>query len=692
MAHGVKSSDALQLHQVLHGYVDGHRQLAASKTLKPRDIKTMLVLSDISGPGARIDEAGYLTGYPLVESGVYALARTWAAPEMPRPGCVWTHTILIDFADLATLTSPQELASLFRRPDKSGFEVYGKVLRFDERQSPPTLSVEAQVWSRRVLAALYGSPRDRIVTVRPNGFAVDSVALAVWAQQWPRLRRAFRFCTLAVAERSIESDVFDLQVLPSADRSVRSRFPGAIDAESAETSTGPWLDSAVEDLTDPNVSGLRAFFRRIGGDVASGREAFASLCRLHQLVHSFGTDPAAAPAAIALLESELGSVQARAGGALVANALFEQAIEPDDVTLTFLLRHLDLIEAHALSKGAERVGRAVWNWEPQRLVSTIETSPSVCMITERVLQVLHVTELIDGLRRVPTLTAVALRYRPEILVEPAFWSHGASEVDEAFSVIAKSHDLQAAAVAAIMTANREDLAERTVREIGSFEMLRVIAAEFAGERCEQHGLDKWIVAATADLPAVAELLVGSPAQSVTFLSAIARLLPPDAVPNDFGTDPWLIASGRATGAIVEGGDLFLKAYLLSRALGPRSRNAAELAQIGFESTYLAAGADRLPEEVWRMLERRLPRSMFWFDWDRCVRIRTAVVDLFVDRDLAPDLFAQIARDDSLFTSLAEVAARSRRGRDFLKRVRRAIKEDSERRFASRISVIDKILD
>jgi hypothetical protein len=58
MAHGVKRSGALKVHQTLHGYSDGHRQLASSVTLKPRDIKTMLVLSDISGPGARIDDRG----------------------------------------------------------------------------------------------------------------------------------------------------------------------------------------------------------------------------------------------------------------------------------------------------------------------------------------------------------------------------------------------------------------------------------------------------------------------------------------------------------------------------------------------------------------------------------------------------------------------------------------------------------
>ena len=38
----------------------------------------------------------YLTAYPLPRSSLVAFARTWTAPEMPRPGCVWTHTLLIE--------------------------------------------------------------------------------------------------------------------------------------------------------------------------------------------------------------------------------------------------------------------------------------------------------------------------------------------------------------------------------------------------------------------------------------------------------------------------------------------------------------------------------------------------------------------------------------------------------------------
>ena len=73
MAHGVSASRQLKLQQTLHGYSEGHRLLGSSVDLAGRDVKTMLMMSDASGPAAVIGEEGYLTGYPLSESGYYAM-------------------------------------------------------------------------------------------------------------------------------------------------------------------------------------------------------------------------------------------------------------------------------------------------------------------------------------------------------------------------------------------------------------------------------------------------------------------------------------------------------------------------------------------------------------------------------------------------------------------------------------------
>src|SRR5258708_23317122 len=92
-----------QLNQTLHGYDGGHTLLASSESLAHVTDSALFVLSDLSGDQIVPGFEEYITGYPLQEMGAYAFAKTWYAPEMERPGCVWTHTLIIRGADLAVI-------------------------------------------------------------------------------------------------------------------------------------------------------------------------------------------------------------------------------------------------------------------------------------------------------------------------------------------------------------------------------------------------------------------------------------------------------------------------------------------------------------------------------------------------------------------------------------------------------------
>ena len=83
------------IQQTLHGYAEGHRFLDGSIKLADDLARLVLRMSDLSGSKHCAGFEEYLTGYPLESVNMYALAKTWYAAEMPRPGCVWTHTLLI---------------------------------------------------------------------------------------------------------------------------------------------------------------------------------------------------------------------------------------------------------------------------------------------------------------------------------------------------------------------------------------------------------------------------------------------------------------------------------------------------------------------------------------------------------------------------------------------------------------------
>jgi hypothetical protein len=648
----------------------------------------LLVLSDLSGPGAQIDETGYLTGYPLAESKLYALARTWAAPEMSRPGCVWTHTLLIDFADLASLKNLDSLLSLFRRPTGGSAADYGMALEVHASARTNGIGADTEAFARQLLVSLYGSPGDKVIGPRPNSTDFERVVIAILTQQWPRLRRAFRFCTLANSDRSSEGAAFDLQLLPSLDRSVRTRFAGA--TEAGDTGDGePWLEDAASDLMHPDRNGLRTFLHRIGGDVASGREAFRSLCRLHALIADFDTAPGAVNAAISLLESDLGSVQARAAHGIVASAALKRSNQLEAVSVDFLLRNLELADPDAITKGGEKLGLEIWRQKPDLFSELIVGSERQRQVAESALRSLRADDLVSGIAQSPDLASIVLSRRPDVMTVQAFWHRDFAPVDLAFSLLAKVPNLQAASVGAIIAAGRTDLGSRAVAEVGAPIVLQLVAAEFLRPANDARALADWLRLAISDLSALAQFLAEQKAVSWSMLSAIATQISTDAVPNDYGDDPWLLAVRGAARSSHGRPPIFLSAFLLGRALGWRSRNPGELAGFAFEPIHNAASSNQLSDDAWSVLQARLPWSFSWFEWDRCPRIRAAVADLFVDRDLPSNLFAHVVQDDQLFSVLADTVARGSRGRRYLKRVRRWMEDSGVERYKWRVHAIEK---
>jgi hypothetical protein len=685
MAHGIAAGLILQIHQALHGYSRGHQRLSGSSQVRPRDAKTMLVLSDISGPGVRPGDDGYLTGYPLSESGLYVLARTWAAPEMPRPGCVWTHSLLIDFADLAALADPAALLELFRRPEADDFLRYGEALALETGRVSRKVGSESVEFARRLASGLYGKARNPIVAARPQDADCDQVVMALWAQQWPRLRRAFRFCTLAGADRTADGS-FDLQLLGD-ERATRSRFADAIDVGGLVPTPAAWLDDAIGDLLAPDSRGLRTFMRSTGGDIDAGREAFAPLCRLHVLTRAFGVDPHAVGEAVRLIDNQLGSSNAGTARALVTTEAIKQP-SLDDAGLDFVLSSLELADQAAVSEHGGRLGGQIWRRDPARLATMLTGGERERTIADGAFGSLTAEELVAGAVRSPELASLVIARKPDLVVAPGFWSARSIASDGAFALLSERPDLAAPAVAAMIEGGRDDLVGKAITALGSPVVLRVLAEHWQAR--DSGAGQRWLKAACADTGAVAEFFGTASSVPSEMLVAIAKSTSPDAVPNDYGNDPWLrvLASSTPTSAQI---DTYLASYLLARSLGWRSRNPAELVQYGFDAAYGALSRERLPEHTWHLLENRLPWVLPFLSWDRCLRVRNAIAALFVDRNLPPAVFARVSEDDTYFAHLVNAAGRTYRGRDYLNRVRIELRTETEK-YASRRGIVDDLVD
>ncbi len=119
----------MKIQQTLHGYSEGHLLLASSISgLTQRDRKKMAVLSDWNEYARNGDDNSYITAYPLPDSSYYVVAKTWYADEMERPGCVWTHSLLIDMAEMKDFFDFRALFFAFTRPQRDRYSDYNQSL------------------------------------------------------------------------------------------------------------------------------------------------------------------------------------------------------------------------------------------------------------------------------------------------------------------------------------------------------------------------------------------------------------------------------------------------------------------------------------------------------------------------------------------------------------------------------------
>lgn len=133
----------IKLHQMLHGYKLGHNYIQGSIVLpSTHDMDKIATLSDWSEYVGIDNKRDYITAYPLDESPYYVVAKTWYADTMRRPGCVWTHSLLIHEEDLVKITDFCNLLFLFERPHDENFDDYSTQRAFveDTKESESQLS------------------------------------------------------------------------------------------------------------------------------------------------------------------------------------------------------------------------------------------------------------------------------------------------------------------------------------------------------------------------------------------------------------------------------------------------------------------------------------------------------------------------------------------------------------------------
>ena len=669
MPHHVNSIGtpaSLGLNQMLHGYSEGHRLLESSIKLPDDQARLVLRMSDLSGTSIVQGFDEYVTGYPLLPTRSYALAKTWYAPEMPRPGCVWTHTLVIPEDVLAESPSLGPLMQLFKRPSKGRPPGdYLKPIEFDALEpedreyqiSEPPSKLADIIWS------LYSQPETPIIISARSAKEFEETCLTIWSQQWPALRRHFAFCTGALSARSIPGRMFDAQCVPSAlarqvltESSTPANSPPPTLAGQAPDDAA-WVQQAVSDAQRVEGGDFRQFLWETAED--SSRNSFQPLASLFTWLAS---DPSLSD--VILKVQEL--FPEPSTGSLVKNKLFGEpsARLPihgyDEGQILALLGSTD----HYKSFDAEKLrlrdrGRNLCGSEPeaaQTLIAELFRS-RVNPIGEEILAGLIAGIGPDLARKVtrdqPRFLPALFRAKPELAMLPELWSAASDRARELFESVAAHAtpgiETVRGIVQAMLQSGSDNFLQRAFDKWGTaavFAALDWIAANKGNmtETCRG--------ALTFHVPDVMDWVASEPEKPTHARVAAAHVVAPYAyqiADRDTSVFHRTLHELQKESAAQE--EFYFSALLLALAFSNAPPKPMALVAECFEFVHDVAGRDRLKDEAWIALDPIVPHLWWLNDWDKCERLRRGLLQAFVRHKWPPSEIRSCVKSSDILKEL-----------------------------------------
>jgi|GEM_PF-1397438 len=286
----MNNSKNIVIHQTLHGYKEGHTLLGSSIELSNVEKRDLLILTDYSGSGKENKFSDYVSAYPIKSSKFYAFTKTWYAEEMPRPGCVWSHTLLIELTSLSAINNPKELLSLFKRPAFPEVSEYN--LPFEvvfSNDVPEEIELTDDFYT--ISCFLYSSDKPLIV-LADNSISYELDFFNIWMYQWPRLKRIFSFSTGAILPRKLSNEAsFDLQVMPyKRESSLNIREKGKFEIVDLQNQScgEQWL-GVYKTLS---LSSWWTFLNKEGNDIKPEKTSFVPLVKAALLLPKINTKSA----------------------------------------------------------------------------------------------------------------------------------------------------------------------------------------------------------------------------------------------------------------------------------------------------------------------------------------------------------------------------------------------------------------
>lgn len=643
----------VEIQQTVYGYDDGHRLLAGSRPLHATDAARLLIASDLAPGLASVENISYLTGLPLIEEQSYAMLQTWGAPEISRPGCVWTHVLRVPFSDMARFTDLSVLRTLFRRPALGeAFDSYRVGLNFAPKSAAlnSTLTLEATDAAFMLMRAAYGGPSQAPLPWIPY---IEDALFALWSQQWPRLRRHFSFRTAVGAHGSPRELRFRIQIQPTP-----LRAPTKVNISPSD-----WEVTAVTDLLSEQPSDFRRFLWRYGSDILRVSDSFKALTRLYMDTR------------MARLEGDAQQNVLNAAASAFPEASDARVIKTDLVALARnSYSHLPDMDPIGIWKFLVTQKSAVdWpvpSWSPDDLIpANLALRPKeVIGVAERALhssalaaqQYLRTfiaaltTDFFWNLMNASSeLMQTAGIWRPELLDHDKLIQLPPSSLMTLLATSSFNEQLAAKVITRLISLDDRAIARLMWNRHRKNVIQAILEAATAGKVADAWmGLiaehpDSWlgedVLTMARDRKAVGQIAEWLIADSPDVIAA--------------GTTPWANVLRQNRGGTE---DLALLSFALVVALNNWDGDSDYVVARAFEVVYEGILQQRIPPRIFDALVRAIPHAPPWKEWDNCYRLTLAIAKRVADKHTDEE-FARGILDKAIKRRVVRLVKKIKRG-------------------------------
>lgn len=665
--------EPVAVHQAIHGYRDGHRLLSSSISLGTDSARSMLILSDLSGPSMQLGFDDYLTAYPLQDSDFFVFAKTWYAPEMERPGCVWTHSLLINKEHLSHISANQLLASL-RRPQLDGVESQASFpilieTKFNYNIMPDKYDEEI---TTTLLWAVLGQTQPIIVPV-DTAKQVESAILRIWDDLWPSAKAHLSFCTGALMPRTVSGVLMDLQAVP------RSVPPSQFRKSASQAllldlrlpiNPETWLQTLLE-ASPQNLETFRLWLESVAGRRPS-RKAFPSIMKIfgqwfgakwsaydviNTLVHDTNLENNTRSIIIEMVFDRAESE----GGLSGRRELLQELCLHRDVDLALPSSLLEDQTKRIFSVSRNEGHTLVLSLLGGELTKLGEfvLRTAVCMLEPTDLEMFWDNVHMPFL---PTIVGA----NPALAMSPRFWVRArsmAKDVLGQLQAVNLSDRQRGKIVSSILESGCDVPADSLVNFGGKVAFLQSLTA-LANNQI-QFSLP-WRSVLSGQPELVVDWLESHSSFTIEDLNLCTRLVSPKTNSSRLlriwhaGITNFPLASSTRVAA-----------FGLALALADANTQSELLAGC-FQPTYDAARNSRLEYEEWGWLQELAPAMSWWRDWDKCERLAAALARLFHMQETSLETVFRIVNSRHAIRKIAAILGDGEKdARLYLKMLRRA---------------------